>query len=155
MEEKSNYDVQAAYLAIAIEIAITAFKFHPPVDWNQANIDHIIGFYIERKRRTLYPEAKFKKIASLKYLVNDVFTYFQEAGGNTVSFFWQEIEKSKLPYKRVYKMDKILKAKKIRTPIEYDYVIDVIVPYQQEGLLDKQQIIFLNKLIGDFEKKNA
>jgi hypothetical protein len=155
MEAKSNYDIQAAYLANAIDIAINAFNSHPTDDWNKAHIDHFIKVYSEWQYDALNPKSEYKKIQSLKYLINDVFTYFQEGEGNTVSYFWEEIKKSQLPYKRVNKMDKILKANKIKNQIEYDYIIDVIVPYQQEGLLDEQQVIFLNKLIGEFEMRNT
>jgi hypothetical protein len=43
---------------------------------------------------------------------------------------------------------KILKRKKINNKAEFDFIIDVRVPYQQEKLIN---IDLLNKLISEFE----
>ncbi|MNJ03586.1 hypothetical protein D3C73_1639680 [compost metagenome] len=50
-------------------------------------------------------------------------------------------------------MEKIFKRKKINNVREYDFVIDVIVPYQQEGLIDQQEVALLNDLILEFESR--
>jgi hypothetical protein len=50
-------------------------------------------------------------------------------------------------------MQKILKRKKIINDIEYDFVTDVIVPYQHEGMITEEEVILLNTYLGDFEKK--
>ncbi|WP_218918533.1 hypothetical protein [Flectobacillus major] len=93
-------------------------------------------------------------MASLKYSIDEVFTYFQEGNGQTVEKFWEKIKEAGLPYKRENKLVKILKRKRIKDDIEYDFVIDVIVPYQEEGLISADEVALLNQWIGDFEEKN-
>lgn len=51
-------------------------------------------------------------------------------------------------------MEKILKRKKINNQQEYDYVIDTIVPFQQEGIISEEDVKNLNKYIEIFETKN-
>jgi hypothetical protein len=58
-----------------------------------------------------------------------------------------------LPYKRENRMAKILKRKKIINDIEYDFVTDVIVPYQQEGMITEEEVISLNTYLGDYENR--
>lgn len=67
--------------------------------------------------------------------------------------FWGKIKEAKLPYKRENRLAKILKRKKIKDDMEYDFIIDVLVPYQQEGLINEDEVFLLNNLIGDFENK--
>ncbi|MNY73060.1 hypothetical protein D3C86_2117470 [compost metagenome] len=50
-------------------------------------------------------------------------------------------------------MVKILKRKKINNIREYDFVIDVMIPYEQEGLIDQDEVILLNDLISQFEMR--
>ena len=50
-------------------------------------------------------------------------------------------------------MLKILKRKKINNDVKYDFVVDLLLPYQQEGLLTYEEVILLNNYLGDFEKK--
>ena len=147
----SKYEDQATSLIQAIDIAIESFSKFPPKDWNDDIVQHVVKVYVGRKESILNPVAKFKNIASLNYLKNDVFTYFQDATGRTVDFFWSEIKRVNLPYRRENKMAKILKSGKIKSQIQYDFVIDVIVPYQQEGLITEEDVIILNELIREFE----
>ncbi|MNR58468.1 hypothetical protein D3C85_1794780 [compost metagenome] len=51
-------------------------------------------------------------------------------------------------------MIKILRRKKIKDIHEYDFVIDVIVPYEQEGLMNHDEVILLNDLIAQFETRS-
>ncbi len=51
-------------------------------------------------------------------------------------------------------MTKIMKRKKINNTHEYDFVIDVIVPYEQEGLITLDEVVLLNNLISQFELRN-
>jgi len=68
-----------------------------------------------------------------------------------VDYFWQEIKLAGLDFKRENKLGKILKRKKINNRIEYDFIIDVFVPYQQEGLISGDEVELLNKLLADYE----
>ncbi|MFV0506789.1 MAG: hypothetical protein ACK5L5_08800 [Bacteroidales bacterium] len=150
---KLSYEEQANNLSKAIDIAINAFQEHPPKGFDKSHIDHITNTYLDARNRALNPEPQFKKVSSLKYIVEEVFTYFQEATGDTVNLFWKEINTSNLPYKRQNKLTKILKRNKIKNKVEYDFITDVIVPYEQEGLLNDDDINTLNHLLKEFENK--
>ena len=93
---KQNYEVEANKLAHAIDIAIETFRQFPPQNLEKHHIDHFINVYQEWKEMTLHPEPKFKTVTSLKYKIHDVFTYFQEAEGETVEQFWKRISLEKL-----------------------------------------------------------
>jgi len=153
MPKKYNYEDQANYLAQSIDTAIDAFKKFPPHEWNENHTNHIIKFYLDVKERVQNPQPQFKNKTSFKYLVNDVFTYFNESEGNAVNYFWSEIRASDLPYYRENKMAKILKRNKIKDQIEYDFVTDVMVAYQQEGLITNLQANALGEMIEKFQNR--
>ena len=150
--KKDLYKEQASYLIKAIDIAIDSFKKFPPKDFLPEHVIKIINTYLDFRHEVLNPEEKFRTITSLKYSINDVFIFFQETGGVTVNFFWQEVNKMVLPYKRENKLQKILKRGKIKTQIEYDFIIDVLVPYQQEGLINNEDSLKIKILLTEFEK---
>ena len=112
-----------------------------------------LKFYNDRKERLLNAEKKFQTLQSLKYDIEDIFTYFQEAAGPDVDEFWRRIKEANLPYERENKLEKIMKRGRIRNDIEYDYVIDTIVPFQQEGILSDEDVKKLNEMIEKFENK--
>jgi hypothetical protein len=141
-------------LVKAIDIAIDVVKVSPLKDFREQDKQQFILVYSDWKEDIINPEPQYANMASLKYSIDAVFTYFQEGSGQTVELFWQKIKEVDLPYKRENKMAKILKRKRIKNDIEFDFVIDVLVPYQQEGLINEDDVVLLNKLIGDFEKKN-
>lgn len=151
---KRIYEEEAKYLADAIDIAIHVFENYPLPSWNKAQIDHVKNFYLESKNSALNPEPKYKNIASLKYIKDDIFTPFQEGSGKYVDVFWMKIKESNLPFERENKLEKILKRKRINNEQEYNYVIDTIVPFQQEGRISEEDVINLNTYIDNFEKKN-
>ncbi len=62
----------------------------------------------------------------------DVFTYFQEANGDTVEYFWRRLKEENLDSKRVTKLELILKRARIKNQEEYDFVTDTIVPFEQD-----------------------
>lgn len=148
-----KYNEQAKTLAIAIDIAIKAFQTYPPYGSNQSQVDHMVNTYLQFKNEALNPKPQYKNLGSLKYSIEAVFTFFQECAGKAVDYFWEEIKKNNLPYKRENKLVKILKRGKIKDSIEYDFIIDVIVPYQQEGLLTADERNNLNQMISVFENK--
>ena len=112
-----------------------------------------LKFYNDRKERLLNAEKKFQTLQSLKYSIEDFFIYFQEAAGPDVDEFWRRIKEANLPYERENKLEKIMKRGRIRNDIEYDYVIDTIVPFQQEGILSEENVKKLNEMIEKFENK--
>ena len=151
--KNAKYVEASNNLVKAIDIAIKVFNDYPPKIWNESQLRHVINVYSGWKEELINPQPQYINMTSLKYSIEEVFTYFQEGSGQTVEMFWQKIKETDLPYKRENKLAKILKRKKIKDDIEYDFVTDVIVPYQQEGLVDESDIILLNGLISDFEKK--
>lgn len=155
-----KYKIAAENIAKAAEIAIAVFQEFPPKGWethyvtpNKNQITHFIELYREWKDNALNPEPKFCNMQSLKYVYEDVFTYFQEASGECIEQFWKEIKKQNLPFKRENKVAKILKRKKINNIHEYDFVKDVIVPYEQEGFINAEEVILLDKWLGEFETR--
>jgi hypothetical protein len=150
---KRTYEEEANNLIQAIDIAIDAFKNYPPNKFQPENIEKVVNIYLEQRNNVLNPQPEFRKVSSLKYTISDVFIYFQESGGKTVDYFWKEIKKAGLPYKRENKIAKILKRRTIKNVIEYEFIIDILVPYQQEGLINSNEALLLNKMIADFEKK--
>lgn len=124
----------------AIDIAISSFQNYPPKGFDKSHIKHIINTYLDSKNKALNPEPQFEKVSSLKYIAEEVFTYFQESTGETVNVFWEQIKQENLPYQR-------------KNKIEYDFITDVIVPYEQEGLLSKDDVKTLTQLLKEFEQK--
>ncbi|MDR2009144.1 MAG: hypothetical protein LBQ22_01510 [Bacteroidales bacterium] len=150
----TKYKIEADNLAKAIDIANEVIKTYNPEGWD----NNIINFYIKNNLETrdnvLNPEPKFANLTSLKYAIESVFTSFQESSGKAYDIFWQKIKEAGLPYKRENKLAKILKRGKINNDLEYNFIVDVMIPYQQEGLIDKNDIIKLNEMIGKFENKS-
>lgn len=140
-------------LSKAAEIAIESFEKFPPKEYDLDSYKHILYCCKERLFFINNPEPKFQNMRSLKYLEEDVFTLFQECSGENVEEFWKRIKEANLPFIRENKMAKILKRKKINNDIEYDFVTDVIVPYQQEGMITEEEVILLNAYLGKFENR--
>ena len=116
-------------------------------------LEWMIKWHNEIKDRRLNEEKKYETLQSLKYTIEDVFTYFQEAAGPDVDEFWRLIKEANLPCERENKLEKIMTRGRIRNDIEYDYVIDTIVPFQQEGILSEEDVQKLNEMIGKFESR--
>lgn len=116
-------------------------------------LEWTIKWLNEVKKRRLNEEKKYETLQSLKYSIEDVFTYFQEAAGPDVDEFLRLIKEANLPYERENKLEKIMTRGRIRNDIEYDYVIDTIVPFQQEGILSNEDVKKLNEMIEKFERK--
>ena len=150
--KENKYLQSSINLAKAIDIAIESLEKHPPKIWNDETVRDTINIYEEWKENTLNPLPQYRNLKSLSYKTNDVFTYFQECAGEEVNYFWDKIKEHNLSYRRENKLAKILKRKKIKDDIEFDFVIDVLVPYQQEGLINEEEVILLNAYIGDFEE---
>lgn len=151
---KLSYEEQTVHLTAAIDIAINSFQMFPPPNWDKNSIQRAINTYISLKNSLKDPEPRYKNMKSLSYLENDVFTYFQEGSGKTVDFFWAQIKSSGLQYRRENKLARVIKRGKIRNRLEYDFIIDVLVPYQQEGIIGPDETSLLNNFIAVFEEKH-
>ena len=120
----------------------------------QEDVDGSVEFNNYRKDLALNAAKEFQTMQSLNYLIEDFFIYFQEGVGRPdVDEFWRRIKEANLPYVRENKLEKIMKRGRIRNDIEYDYVIDAIVPFQQEGILSEEDVKKLNEMIEKFENK--
>jgi hypothetical protein len=150
--ESKKYTEAALNLSKAAEIAIESLKKFPH-EGGDASFDFTLNCYIGFAASIKNPKPIYRNLRSLKYLEEDVFTWFQEGSGKDVEEFWKRIKEEGLPYKRKNRMQKILKRKKIINAIEYDFVTDVIVPYQQEGMITEEEVILLNTYLGDCDKR--
>lgn len=151
--KKESYEIQAINLIKAIDIAIDAFNKFPPEKFHPEHIEHTINCYLDWKNNILNAESEYKNLKSLKYDIENVFTFFQESSGKTVEYFWDSIRNNNLPYKRENKLAKILKRKKIKNNVEYNFITDVLVPYQQEGLINLDEVTIINKLLIEYKKR--
>jgi len=150
---KFNYTKQAHTLSKVIDIAIESVKKFPPKGFNDNHLSQFVNAYLEFKHEALNPGPEYKNSKSFSYAKNNVLTYFQEGTGEAVNYFWQQIHKQDLGYKRENKLVKILKRQKIKNQLDYDFIIDVLLPYQQQGLISESEVNVLNKLIAEFEAK--
>lgn len=153
MKQKVNYEIEALKLSKAAEIAIEAFKIFPPKDWNEETLLHVQNCYNEWRDGALNPKPQFKNLASLKYKIKEIFTIFQEGSGDFVEYFWKEIKNQNLDYVREDKLLKILKRGKINNKIDYEYIVDIIIPAEQENRITNEEAKLLTEMIGIFETK--
>lgn len=147
------YEEQAENLLKAIDIAMETVVNFPPNGFNERHIQLFLETYNRVKNQIIEADPKYMNLGSLKYKIQVVFTYFNEGSGTTVNEFWKSIKESALPYERVNKLEKILSKKKIKNQQEYDYVIDTMVPFKQEGIINESAFELLNRLIGEYEVK--
>lgn len=153
MSKSRSYESEAKKLAAAIDIAIEAFQNECPSNFESHHQEHFINTYKGWKESCLNPEDKFKNLGSLKYTIQDVFTFFQEGSGPTVEYFWNKLEKAGLDFKRENKLGKILKRGKIKNRVEYDYVTDMLVVAQQKEMVTELEAQRLSEMLGKFENK--
>lgn len=155
MKQRRDYATEAVRISKAIDIAVEAFKKHPIDKLSAAQNEHIIKCYLEWKDMALNPEPRYKLLASLKYTIQDVFSYFNESSGADVEYFWLKIEEQQLGYERINILAKIFERGKIRGRIEYEFATDVIVVYEQMGKITADEVLKLGAMIGDYEKPKA
>ena len=145
--KEDKYLIAVENLFKAIDIALNSLHKYP----QERLGDDFIDFYKGLKNKILNHEIKFKNLKSHRYNIEAVFTYFHECSGPDVEYFWKQIKDANLPFTRKNRLQKILTRKKINNDIEYDFVTDVIVPYQQEGMITEEEVILLNTYLGNFE----
>jgi hypothetical protein len=148
---KRDYILEAEKVARAIDIAIESFSKYPPIGFNDAHTNQFINVYKDYKEKALNPLPEFRKLASLKYIVNDILTFFQESKGEAVESFWKKVNEENLGYKREDKLRKILNRGKIRGRLEYELAIDSIVAAEQEGIITKEDSSLLGQLIDKYQ----
>jgi hypothetical protein len=148
-----KYEEMSLHLIKASDIAIESIKKFPPKKESIDFCKHLLNCYQENKELIINAAPKFRNLTSLKYDYESIFTRFQEGSGEDVEEFWRRIKEENLPFKRENKMAKILKRKKINNDIEYDFVTDVIVSYQQEEMITEDEVLLLNTYLGNFENR--
>lgn len=134
-------------------MAIEAFRKYPPKGMNESHVLHLVQGYLEWKDLALNPAPEYRKLTSLKYLIQDVFTYFQEAAGEAVEYFWTQVTQEELGYVREDKLRKIIGRGKIKSRLEFDYVADMLVAATQEGRISEEEATQLSRMLGDFENR--
>ncbi len=150
---KKEYTIEAEKVAKAIDIAIESLINHPPIGFKESDVSQFVKVYKEYKEDALNPLPQFRKLASLKYIINDILTFFQETQGEAVESFWKRVNEEDLGFKREDKLRKILDRGKIRGQIEYDLAVDLIVAAEQEGRITKEDANRLSEMIGKYELK--
>ncbi|MEQ1734160.1 MAG: hypothetical protein ABL940_10825 [Bacteroidia bacterium] len=148
-----SYEENSLNLIKAIDIAIEVIKEMPPKSIKKESFDIFLQSYLDFKHARQTAEKKFQNNKSLSYDIEAVFTYFQEVAEETTNLFWKRIKESGLPYKRENRLVKILKRGKIKNDIEFDFIIDIIQPYEADNIITTSDVILLNKMIADFENK--
>lgn len=151
VKKRRTYKEEVKKLCLAIDIAIDAFKRYPPKDWTPEVLNMVTSNLQNDKLARIEVEPKHRTLASLKYDIQAVFTYFQEGTGEAVEYFWEKIVETKLDYKRENKIEKILKRGKIRGRIEFDYVTDMIVVAEQIGMTSNEETQKLSAMLKEFE----
>lgn len=152
---RQDYNTEAIKLAKAVGIAIDSFIKYPPKEFTKENVDHVVKVYSDWKDSILNPEPKFRKIVSLKHHVQNVFTYFQESGGEAVEYFWKLLDKENLGYTRKDKLRKIIERGKIKGRTEYDLVVDCMVAAEQAKRITAQEANQLSEMLGKFESQTT
>ena len=153
-KKRRTYQEEVEKLCRAIDISIDSYKSYPPKDWTPEIVNMVTSNLEKDKLSRIEVEPKFRTLASLKYDVEAVFTYFQEATGKTVEYFWKKIGEADLDYKRENKLEKILNRGKIKGRIEFEYVTDMILVAEQLGMTSKEETIKLSIMLGEYEARS-
>lgn len=148
-----NYKEKSISLSKAIDIALDSYQNYPPKNFNVSHIATISDSLLESKKRALSPKPQFANLKSLKFIIDEVFTYFQDNFNDTTVYFWKQIAMQNLPFERRDKLASILKSKRIKNKSDYNYIIDIMGFCIQKQILTKEEIDLLNQLITDFEDK--
>ena len=152
--KRRTYQEEVEKLCRAIDISIDSYKSHPPKGWTPEIVNMVTSNLEKDKLSRIEAEPKFRTLASLKYDIEAVFTYFQEATGKTVEYFWKKIGEADLDYKRENKLEKILNRGEIKGRIEFEYVTDMIVVAEQVGMTSKEETIKLSIMLGEYESRS-
>ncbi len=152
---KTDYNSQAELIVNVIDLAINCFTKNAPKEFEENHIKQFVNTYIDYRNKVINPEPQFRNLKSLKYIKNDILTYFQEGTGKTVDVFWKEVNEKQFGIVRVNKFEKVLHRGKINNQIEYDIIIDLYNSYIETNMLSNIEIIKINELILGYEKSKS
>lgn len=144
---RRTYDEAAAALVRAIDIGEEVLTRASKVE----NRDDLVAFGKETRRMALSPEPAFRKVASLRYLEDAFFTYWNESAGKHIATFWKRIAEAGLPYRPRDIVREVLDRGRIRNRQEYDNVQDWMVVGEQEGRFTAAESETLSRLLGEYE----
>lgn len=150
-KKRKTYNEKANEIVKAIELAKEVIL--DSTELAQEMKEHMIDFGNETKELALNPEPQFRKVASLKYLENDFFIYWNETEGEDIEKFWKKVSANKLNFKRKDIIQKVLKRKRIKDIHEYNVIVDRLVVAQQLEQINQSEAQLLSRLIGEFEEK--
>tara|TARA_B110000211_G_C14077615_1_gene552934 strand:- start:1689 stop:2123 length:435 start_codon:yes stop_codon:yes gene_type:complete len=142
--KKLKYEESAENLAKATDNAINFFTILSSKSDDPEGAKKWIVAYEKFKNTLINAEPKFRNLRSLKYQVNDDFTFFQEGSGEDVNEFWRQIKNANLPYERVNRLAKILSRGKIINDIECDNVIDTMPALSESKIISNTEAIRLD-----------
>jgi hypothetical protein len=150
-----NYELEAKKVNKIIDLAIISIRKFPPKNFDPTHVNHVIKVYEDLQKKALFPEPNYQNAKSLKYLKEDALIFFQESSGDAIEYFWKELKKEGLTegISRINNLKKILKKGKISNERELELVTDLMIPYQQQGIITDDQYQLINDLIKEFEKK--
>jgi hypothetical protein len=98
--------------------------------------------------------GKFANLTSLAYNEDNFLVYWNEAIGVHVDLFWEKLKVADLPYKRKRNVltDTLAKGR-IRNIHEYHTLVDGLVIYYQNGMIDEKQMQQLSEMLDRFASK--
>lgn len=118
------YTSRANALAKAIEIALEVGRRDSR------------RFHESLRASALHPALGFATVASLAFLEQEFFTYWNESQGADVRAFWREVSRRRLPYVRRDVLSEVLTRGRVTSRADYDTVTDLIA---DERLTAKQR----------------
>nr|WP_321453084.1 hypothetical protein [uncultured Carboxylicivirga sp.] len=151
-KKRKTYQERAERLSKAVDIAVKIVN--ESERFGEDFKTPMINFCNQVKQMALNPKPQFKKVVSIKYLENDFLTYWNESADKDVDKFWIELHKNGIDFEKKDTIQSVLKRGKIKDIHEFDNIIDNIVVAEQIGRINREQVIVLNKMIGDFENRN-
>lgn len=133
-----------------------------------AKIEHEIGMieysdnaYMKKHYQSTYDfrmsEILVESIptASLRYFIKEAIDQYSSMTGPSYDLFWKKLKEHGLPYEPKDVLEGIFKRGRLKDEIEYEFVIDNLVLWQQEGKITETQRDSLNEMIAAFEAKGG
>ncbi len=152
---KRKYSEYLIQIYVLCDLAVEHFKKQVGQQQSEIGVGmykEMMSFYAEEKSDLKNLPKKYQTVATLRQLESDLLAFFNESDYVETEPFWKDVASLGLPFRRNDVVGKVLKRGKIRTRAEYDTVIDLIVPYSQEGKITAEDATRLNEMIGKFEE---
>jgi hypothetical protein len=148
-KKRQTYDDRARQFVQAVDIIQNVCS--PSSRFSDEQKTMISKGFAEFQRMALNPEPPFRRIASLRYLEEEVLSGWYNATGPDADSIWSQIREQGLPYQRKDILATVLKRRRIKDQHEFDYITDSIVLAQQDGRITKEQALELDSLLIKFQ----